>query len=174
MRQKIFGLGLSRTGTTTLNHYLNDLGIKTVHYPLNKNELFSKDNDGATDIPVINYLEELDKTFPNSKFILTTRNMEEWLNSIVNYFERKRKRNYNDWQKTNRIKVYGSLFPNREQCEKVFVEHEKRILNYFKSRPQDLLILNICNGDDPQILYDFLGVEKKSNGSFERFNELKK
>ena len=34
--QKVFGLGLSRTGTTSLGRALNILGIKTIHYPCDK------------------------------------------------------------------------------------------------------------------------------------------
>lgn len=30
---KVFGIGLSRTGTTSLGTALNQLGIKTIHYP---------------------------------------------------------------------------------------------------------------------------------------------
>ena len=33
MKAKIWGLGLSRTGTTTLTHVLNQVGYNHIHYP---------------------------------------------------------------------------------------------------------------------------------------------
>ena len=171
---KIFGLGLSRTGTTTLNRVLNDLGFNTIHYPSSRKVLFSTNNDGANDIPVINYFEELDQKFPNSKFILTTRNKEKWLKSIVHYLGRKKDWKMSNWTIENRTKVYGSPFPDYEQCSKVYDNHEEKIRNYFKERPQDFLVLDICGGDNPKKLYEFLNVDHEPPESFPNENKLKK
>ena len=78
---KIFGLGLSRTGTTTLAETLKLVGYDVIHYP-SHNQLFSENNNGATDIPVIPHYKELDKRFPNSKFVYTIRDKQEWLNRM--------------------------------------------------------------------------------------------
>ena len=104
MKSKIWGLGLSRTGTTTLTHLLNQIGYKHVHYPTD-DEMMSFNNDGASDIPVIPKYKTLDTQFPNSKFILTTRDKEKWLKSMSTYLERKRNWNQSTRQVNIRIDV---------------------------------------------------------------------
>src|ERR671913_366476 len=90
---KIFGLGLSKTGTSSLSEALNIIGINTIHYPFDDatyNDLTGGNYDlqilktyqGIVDIPVAPYYAQLDKTFPGSKFILTVRDMEPWLRSV--------------------------------------------------------------------------------------------
>lgn len=157
MRSKIFGIGLSRTGTTTLNETLVQLGYKVIHYP-SYDELFSMRFDGATDIPVAVRYKELDQKFPNSKFIYTIRNKEKWLDSIVPYLERKRGWNMAQSQVDIRTQMYGSPFPNREQASSAYDSHDKDVLEYFKKRPNDLLVLDIIGGDSTKLLTDFLGV----------------
>lgn len=172
MRSKIFGIGLSRTGTTTLNEVLVQLGYKSVHYP-NEGELFSMRFDAATDIPVTVRYKELDKHFPNSKFIYTVRNKEEWLDSIVPYLERKRGWQMAQTQVDIRTQVYGSPFPNRAQAASAYDSHHNDIMNYFKKRKQDLLILDIIGGDSTKLLTDFLGVDP-IDPKFPHKNKLKK
>ena len=82
---KIFGIGLSRTGTTSLAHALREVKINIIHYPT-ESQLFNPKSDGACDIPVIVHYKELDKKFPKSKFVYTIREKEEWLTSMENYF----------------------------------------------------------------------------------------
>ena len=157
MRSKIFGLGLSRTGTTTLNETLIELGYDVVHYPSEK-ELWGFHKDGATDIPVIPVYKELDQKFPNSKFIITIRNKKDWLDSIVPYLERKRGWNMAQRQVDIRTRVYGSPFPNREQASLAYDSHNKDVLEYFWKRPNDLLVLDIIGGDSTKLLTDFLDI----------------
>ncbi len=68
MRNKVFGIGLSKTGTKSLVKALKILGYKSVHYPRNLNVL--KNYDAAADISVAHAFKELDKKYPKSKFIL--------------------------------------------------------------------------------------------------------
>ena len=62
--KKIFGIGLSRTGTTSLTHALDGAGIHINHYP-NEIELFDPRSQGASDIPVAIHYKKLDVTFPD-------------------------------------------------------------------------------------------------------------
>jgi hypothetical protein len=102
MERKIFCIGLNKTGTTSLHDAFKILGLKSAHY---------KDDKGNNIKDVIqnNYLEgnnilkeleeydvfsgwdkaphsidifkEFDKQYPNSKFILNTRDINSWLDS---------------------------------------------------------------------------------------------
>lgn len=173
MKSKIWGLGLSRTGTTTLTYLLNQIGYNHIHYPTD-DEMMSFNNDGASDIPVIPKYKKLDAQFPNSKFILTTRDKEKWLKSMSTYLERKRNWNQSTRQVNIRIDVYKEPFFVYEVYDRVFDEHERKVKEYFKNRPESLLILNIVDGvDKPQRLFDFLGVDAKMD-EFPHRNELKR
>ena len=173
MKSKIWGLGLSRTGTTTLTYLLNQIGYNHIHYPTD-DEMMSFNNDGASDIPVIPKYKKLDAQFPNSKFILTTRDKEKWLKSMSTYLERKRNWNQSTRQVNIRIDVYKEPFFVYEVYDRVFDEHERKVKEYFKNRPESLLILNIVDGvDKPQKLFDFLSVDAKMD-EFPHRNELKR
>lgn len=167
---KIFGLGLSRTGTTTLAETLKLVGYNVIHYP-SHNQLFSENNNGATDIPVIPHYKELDKRFPNSKFVYTIRDKQEWLNRMGPYLERKR-----SWgqttQKDLRTQIYGAPFFELEKYTEAWDKHDKDVKDYFANRPNDLLVINILGGDKPKKLYDFLGLDNPPN-EFGHWNKLK-
>lgn len=120
----------------------------------------------------------LDQAFPGSKFILTIRdNPEQWYNSYVNYQIKKRGQNGNlptkeDLQ--NDLYVYKGMnweahrliFPtpeddlyNKEILIDVYESHNKAILEYFRHRPEDLLVLNVSEKDSYTKLAGFLGVQ---------------
>lgn len=171
---KIFGLGLSRTGTTSLTSALTDVGFRIVHYPQNKKQLFSTANDGATDIPVIYYYKELDQAFPNSKFIYTTRDRDDWVNSMSRYLPRKKTWKTNDWTIQHRVSAYGRADFDRADFTARFDEYDVEIREYFKGREQDLLVLNIFNNPTVKDLYKFLGVTgRDSSILFPHKNKLK-
>lgn len=153
---KIFGIGLSRTGTTSLTNYLNAAGFRIVHYP-SKTQMFTIHNDGCTDIPVALCFEALDDSFPNSKFIYTIR--DNWIDAVEPYFLRKKGRKYGQWQLKIREGVYGSVDFDREQYARAYEEHDRKVREYFADRPDDLLILNIVGGDSARKLDEFLGIQ---------------
>ena len=73
--QKIFGLGLYKTGTTSLSKALNLLGIKTIHNP-SDTRTYAEISGGnyrlsilnvyqaMIDIPAVPYYAQFDKTYP--------------------------------------------------------------------------------------------------------------
>lgn len=158
MKYKIFGIGLSRTGTTSLTNILNKVGYNIIHYPKTEIQIFSNANDGCTDIPVILYYKELYKFFPNIKFVYTIRNKEKWLDSIVPYFERKRswKRIIGARQEELRTKVYGQSFPNRQQASAAWDRHHNDVMEFFIDKQDKLLVLDITGGDNTDKLWKFL------------------
>ena len=76
---KIFGIGLSRTGSLSLQHYMKESGYNSVHYfakeALQEIIEFCRPYDFINDAPVSIYFEELSQAFPGSKFINTARNL---------------------------------------------------------------------------------------------------
>jgi len=184
MINKVFGIGLSRTGTTSLNTALCILGIKSIHFPddvQTYRELMEAKYDltvlktyqGITDTPVVPIYPQLDQAYPGSKFILTVREKESWLDSVEQYWKKfgwargnpdlftmsPKKYHYLSeygcWA-FHRIAVYGCCVFDRARFSYVYDVHYRNVLAYFASRRHDLLVFNICGGDGWAPLCKFL------------------
>jgi hypothetical protein len=154
---KIFGIGLSRTGTTSLTEYLNRRGIRCIHYP-NTSELTNLKYDAACDITVAEQYKNLDKKYPNSKFILTIRDRQEWIESLSVYMDRPHKKNMNDWSMHVRAKVLGSAKFDWDKYLRAYDKHHADVRKYFKNR-DDMIEINIVGGESPERLCNFLGIK---------------
>ena len=179
--QKVFGIGLSRTGTTSLSHALNVLGIPTIHFPSDPTTLeelrsgnydlsILKSFQGAVDISVAPYYAQLDQVFPGSKFILTIRPIEDWLEGVQrhwNFAER-----WADYPFIEFIRsvVYGTVAFNRDRFQFVYATHVRNVCDYFSNRQNDFLILDICSGEGWDKLCPFLSLPVPDI-SFPRLND---
>ena len=172
--KKVFGIGLSRTGTTSLTKILNDVGIAIVHYPT-KRVLFDPHSPGACDIPVAAFYKQLDQKFPNSKFVYTVRDKTEWLTSIESYLKMKHLRGdvVGLWKKQIRLKMYGQLDFDKELFTTAYETHDRDVRRYFKHRTDDILILDICGGDPIHQLMHFVKKQELRKGSFPHMNKKK-
>ncbi len=174
-KAKVFGIGLSRTSTKSLTMALNILGINVAHYPDDETtftELTSgkynlsilDDYDGITDITVAPFYVHLDKLYPNSKFILTVRDKEAWLKSLESHWQNRPPFNdppsgrevHMNIRRFLRAAVYGSYIFNRERMSYIYDLHYKNVTEYFKDRPESLLIMNITAGEGWEKLCPFL------------------
>ncbi|HBE21639.1 MAG TPA: hypothetical protein DEG17_06065 [Cyanobacteria bacterium UBA11149] len=171
---KVFGIGLSRTGTKSLTISLNKLGFNIVHYPNDSQTLHEfmagnydlsilQDCDGITDITVAAYYAQLDRLFPNSKFILTVRDKESWLKAVEAHWHNKPIFDTNPENQDKmrlrrflRLAVYGTYTFNADRLAYVYDLHHKNVLDYFKDRPESFLVLNICGGEGWEVLCPFL------------------
>ncbi len=171
---KIFGIGLSRTGTKGLSVALTNLGIKTIHYPeaqdtlkLLSNGMFRlpvlEDYEAMTDVQSVPFFPQLDEEYPNSKFILTVRDIDSWLESTKRHFRGVEREDrvavsirYSEahWM---RSAVYGTLKWDRSVFRQRYYTHHAAVMDYFKGR-DDLLVMDICAGDGWEKLCPFLGV----------------
>jgi tetratricopeptide (TPR) repeat protein len=176
-KPKIFGIGLSRTGTLTLATALETLGLRTLHWtnPLT-GELISEGDlhlfDAFTDIPICTCFEKQFHTFPNAKFIYTTRPIESWRKSFEAHWQR-----VHGLAGFEQIKhafasgmefSYGSYF--REIHSQLFLRHadaaaaynsyDKRVRQFFYGeRQQRFIEFNVFTGDSWAKLCGFLGKE---------------
>tara|TARA_R100000008_G_scaffold70576_1_gene48193 strand:- start:76 stop:639 length:564 start_codon:yes stop_codon:yes gene_type:complete len=164
---KVFGIGLSKTGTNSLTEALQILGYNTKHYPnpaqmLNRNfnELL-KTYDALTDSPVVAVYKDIDTYVQDylaldGKFIYTFRDEDSWITSAEAHWERMGPRNMNSYVGQVRMELFGTV----EFNEKIFRDKNKKHLEdvkkYFKDRPDDLLVMNICEGDSWEVLCPFL------------------
>ncbi len=141
---------------------LNGLGIKAVHFPFAlyqdlENEIVRK-YEGFTDNPIPLYYKQLDVRYPNSKFILTTRDESDWLSSMKWLFEKGRvKFRWGDQLDEMHEELFGtSVFDERMFLDK-FRSHNEEVTRYFSDRSDDLLIMNLKTNFNYYCLCEFLG-----------------
>lgn len=104
--KRVFVLGDSRTGTTSIHVYLQKLGFSSVHYFVSeagisdpfhkgrsenwnkfKNFVNESGFNAFSDYPTRLFFRELISEFPEAYFILTTRrNTSTWMESCRRYF----------------------------------------------------------------------------------------
>jgi hypothetical protein len=154
---KCWGIGLGRTGSTSLCRALELLGYeKVVHNPKFP-EL--KTLDGGADSEVILFYKYLDYKFPGSKFVLTLRPLESWLSS-QEYMVGKHpitSRN-DDIPIMRRMTILGTVEFDRDKFTAAYHRHYADVRRYFRDRPQDLLEMDILKGDGWATLCPFLGL----------------
>ena len=84
--EKIFGIGVGKTGTHSLTIAVRMLGYPKAHHGKGaaKLERIRSWNFWA-DIPVAGKYKFLDHCFPHAKFILTVRDINSWIRSCRGY-----------------------------------------------------------------------------------------
>lgn len=146
---KIFGIGLNKTGTTTLAICLRALGFKHSSFNLQLLQQFAAGDledlfatvaahDSFEDWPYPLAFEALDQRYPGSRFILTRRSSSErWLESLCSHALRTDP-SVGPWARTL---AYGHPFPQLARAHHLalYVSHLERVRSYFQHRPDDLL-----------------------------------
>lgn len=122
------------------------------------------------------FYKELDRAFPGSLFILSVRdNAEQWCGSITRFHgklfgkdgrvpTREDLENSTYISKGRVAETMKAVFNtpvddpyNREVLIEVYNRHLHDVTEYFKGRPDDLLVLNVANPSDYSRLCDFIG-----------------
>ena len=119
--------------------------------------------------------QTLDQHFPGSKFILTVRDTpEQWFQSLVKFhtviFGDGRSITLDDLRASNYVYPGWAYEANRlisntpendpynqELLIASYHAHNAAVLEYFRHRPRDLLVLNVAQPDAYRSLCDFLG-----------------
>jgi 3'-phosphoadenosine 5'-phosphosulfate (PAPS) 3'-phosphatase len=163
---KIFGIGLSKTGTSSLAQALIILGYKTKDFPGLRNyapgDLATIDPglldkfDALTDTPIPSFFRELDARFPDAKFILTVRDREGWLKSCKKQFNQKLADKQNEAHNRLFMDLYGCTVFDEERFIAGYEKHTQAVLNYFRGRPDKLLTMNVVAGDGWEKLCPYL------------------
>lgn len=164
MINKIFGIGLSRTGTGSLTNALKNLGYKTIHFPrLSQLEQLANEYNAMTDTTVAYKFKMLDKKFPHSKFILTIREKNSWINSVEKLFKTFRNKVWRGgWVDELHKNLYHTKVFKKNVILDAYDNHYNKVMKYFENRPNDLLVMNIVKGDGYEKLINFLYNEFKN------------
>ena len=166
-RPRIFQIGFNKCGTQALHHFFHANGIPSIHWeqgwiaryiyrahaagtPL----LAAYPHvDAFTDMEFaperkfvyLDLFTELDLAYPGSRFILNTRDRDEWICSRLNHWEGLYPRWFaSDWRQ--------AVLLWREQWS----AHHARVREHFRDRLDDLLVLEIGREDCGERLRDFL------------------
>jgi hypothetical protein len=162
---KVFGVGLQRTGTSSLTRALNLLDIPTVQFPKElhrdlDHEIIDR-FQGFTDSPIPLIYPELDRRHPGSRFIHTLRDESEWLASIEWLFTTgtvKFKESHERYGDEMNREIFGRSSFDREHFLDVYRKHNREVAAYFAERPGDYLAIDVTAGDGFEALCAFLGV----------------
>lgn len=143
---KIFGIGLQKTGTTSLGIALAQLGYRHRTFSqammlcvgeglLEPAFAFVDLFDSFDDLPWPLIYRELDARYPGSRFILTTRrDSQSWIRSMRRHALRM-------GPKEHRRLAYGHSMPFGHEAEYItrYEHHNREVRDYFRDRPGDLL-----------------------------------
>ncbi|WP_298775312.1 sulfotransferase [uncultured Shewanella sp.] len=162
---KIFIIGLPRTGTTSISVALLDYGLKVAHTAYTKQTFQLA--DVISDAPCFSDYQQLDKLFPSSKFIYLDRTLDEWLPSIqrlllkmkagldvkAGVFNPVLKRSFNEVFSLSIASDPLSI----EHLRSCYLVHKKAVMTYFADR-DDLLTINVSHQGSLGELLKFIGV----------------
>jgi hypothetical protein len=179
---KIFQIGFNRCGTVSLCKFFERNGIAGVHWDegnlarrMYENHLrgcqlledyndkiffsdmeaeISQNGNSMWIFAHVDYFKVLDEQYPESKFILNTRNVDDWVrsrckfkmgpNSVGGEYLEIFKRLYNADEDTVK-QLWIAQWDN----------HHASVKEHFKDRPQDLLVYDI-DKDNSQKIVDFV------------------
>jgi hypothetical protein len=166
---KVIGIGLPKTATSSLAGALNNNGIKTIHFGDGGcEEIRQKMYNGIYKFDVLNNFQgvtnafemvfpQVDKIYPGSKFIHTVRDKDAWLNSAEKHFVKYSSR------PEHHLITYGSYKFNKDRFSFVYDSHLLMVKNYFNDRKNDVLTLDITkNNNYVYEVCSFLGISVKN------------
>lgn len=176
-----FKIGNQRKSESFLKSYLSGDFSGIINH--------AKSADAFKDVPfsLKNTYKHLDSSFPNSKFILTIRDNEyEWYDSVI---KSRKMENHGKIPNSDELKrrIYGyknflydfftgvyktndnDLF-NKKKLTEYYLTHNQEVIEYFKDRPNDLLVINLKEPNGYEKFCTFLGIED-SNGKFYHLNK---
>lgn len=192
--KKVFVIGLNKTGTTSIEIALKELGFimgdqgkATVQMRKVKNNDFSwieeltRSAEAFQDIPysLPSVYKELYIRYPNAKYILSVRDSaEQWFNSIYSFHK---KVLFEETEPDKeKIKNHQHIYPgflqefidycfdgvvyDKEYYETKYTKHTENVIQFFKENDGELLTINVSRPEDYKRLCEFLGKTPKRNG----------
>lgn len=179
MKQKVFVIGFQKTGTTSLEHALQFLGYRVYGGDKNLLKFNSKSDlndyilktlenwDVVQDMPWPLFYKELHKLYPEAKFILTIRDTNKWIQSVVKYFA------------SIRVPMHKKIYHvpcaegHEEVYKKVYNKHNEEVLNFFKDKT-NFIVMEQGKNFNYKTLCLFLGIKEAPKVNFPHARNNKK
>lgn len=171
MMQKVFVIGFQKTGTTSLEHALQFLGFRVYGGDKNLMKYTNSEDlkayikktleswDAVQDMPWPLFYKELHDLYPDAKFILTKRDTDKWIRSVVNYFA------------SIRVPMNKTIYkvPCAEGYEKeyktIYDKHNDSVLDFFKGKA-NFIIMEQGKNFNYETLCNFLKIENVPEDPF--------
>ncbi|QDF68372.1 sulfotransferase family protein [Shewanella sp. SNU WT4] len=161
---KIFIIGLPRTGTTSVSVALLEHGLKVAHMAFTQHCVLQA--DAISDVPMFSDYRQLDKLFAGAKFVYLERPLSLWVPSMqmllgkmlphldgnTGKFHPIMKRSFNQTFLLDSVKDAADA----QHLERCYLSHQEQVLSYFAGR-HDLLRLDISAPGSLSQLLDFIG-----------------
>jgi len=174
---KLFIIGLPRTGTTSISVALLQQGFKVAHTAYTKRAFELA--DVISDAPCFSDYRQLDSLFPESKFVYLDRGVDGWLPSIemllrkmflnldlkLGHFNPVLKRSFHD---TFQLNTHPEPFC-RLHLENCYQRHQHDVFNYFDSR-DDFLNIDVSKDNSLKTLLNFLNISDEVVHEFPYLN----
>lgn len=166
---KVFGIGLHKTGTTTLDECFRVLGYRVCPQKFSyavRDLTATKEHlpclciadrfEAFADSPW-NYswmFRVLDNVFPKAKFVLTVRQEDAWFGSLLRWVDR---HSSGDW--IDMLATLGTEFNQQNRATLIdgYRRHNEGVQNYFASREGKLLVIDWQQDSEWSRLCEFLG-----------------
>jgi hypothetical protein len=113
--------------------------------------------DAFTHTPLAAIYKDLDRRFPNSRFILTTREQSSWLASCQERIRVSEAAGMPEGVRETQMRVYGIGGFDRDTFRRVYDRHLAEVGKHFEERSGQLLMMDVCAGEGWERLCPFLG-----------------
>ena len=181
---------MPKAATSSTSWFIEQLGYKTLHWIgeiLSIEEFYkdpksfyvnlASDYDCVSDAPFHVLFKELDRAYPNSKFIFIDRNADDWAISQIRYSKHKGFRGVlrPDQHIILEEEYFGGnkIAYNFNGLKQNYNEHKKRVLEYFANK-DNLLLLELENNEKEKKICEFLKIEYDTNIKFPKLNVFKR
>jgi hypothetical protein len=174
---KIFIIGLPRTGTTSASVTLLDYGFKVAHTAYTKRAFELA--DVISDAPCFCDYKELDKLYPNSKFVYLDRALEDWAPSMQSLLKKmipelKPKTGYLNTVLKRCMNTTFALLTTEnptkiQHLEACYITHQTEVFRYFLNR-HDFIKINLNQSGHLNALLNFLDIVEDQAVNFPHLN----
>jgi len=170
--EKVFVIGLSRTGTTSVHQALVELGYEGIHWvnPLTgrlPGEVDLQLFDAFSDINISAWFETLAERYPAARFVWTQRSPESWVRSVSTHYEERngvrhpgelRNRQHAGHFEGQSGQIHESLYASHSSWADAHTAFSSRVERYFDAVSDErLLRLSVADGEGWEPLCHFLG-----------------
>jgi len=164
LENKVFGLGLARTGTTSLHEAMGALGLASApdSIPLldGVDYDFLRRYDAFFDNPIPFLYRELDAVCADSRWIVTQRPVDDWLASMKWLFgpglDRLSSEMRDIGDRVHR-QLYGSMTFDADRLRSIYDRHYAELADWIIDR--DAVWINVEQGLDWSSICPLLGRE---------------
>ena len=132
-------------------------GAEYRHYPSTYDAIL--EHDGLTDVSVTLGYKYLDFMFSDARFILTVRDIDQWLASMEALFNELGTVAIAERHHRLNRALYGTDVFDADRMREAYLRHLEDVTNYFRDR-SSLLTIDVTSGNPYPALAEFLGLEK--------------